>query len=53
MSVSWTYLTRRFAGQNYRDVFAITMIGLGVSSKIMTYFAKQKNDALILVSDPN
>jgi hypothetical protein len=27
MSFSWTYLTRRFLLQNYRDMLAVTIIG--------------------------
>ena len=33
MSFSWTYLTRRFWMQNYRDVVAVSLIGSYVAGK--------------------
>lgn len=44
MSFSWTYLTRRFLLQNYRDYMAMTMIGsYGVGTWI-TYESKKRDN---------
>lgn len=33
MSFSWTYLTRRFLFQNYRDMLAVTIVGTYVAGR--------------------
>ena len=53
MSFSWTYLTRRFIGQNYRDMVAVTIIGSYFTSKFLTYNSKtsDNNWTLVIILD--
>ena len=39
MSFSWTYLTRRFVGLNYRDFFATAMISSWFAHQGLNYIA--------------
>jgi hypothetical protein len=48
MSLSWTYLTRRFAGMNYRDFVAVSMIGSFMTSQYLSYHAKQDDNTFIM-----
>ena len=40
MSFSWTYITRRFILQNYRDVLSVGIITSFFASKFLTYNSK-------------
>ena len=48
MSLSWTYLTRRFAGMNYRDFVAVSCIGSFCTSQYLSYHSKQDDDTFIM-----
>ena len=43
MSLSWTYITRRFILMNYRDAIAMSIIGSFFTSKFLNYVS-QTND---------
>ena len=43
MSVSWTYITRRFILMNYRDAIAVGIIASFFTSKFLNYVS-QSND---------
>lgn len=49
MSVSWTYITRRFLLQNYRDAIAVSIITSFAITKTLTYWSKQSDNRYILV----
>jgi hypothetical protein len=40
MSLSWTYITRRFILQNYRDAIAVGIIGSFFSAKFLNYVSQ-------------
>lgn len=44
MSFSWTYLTRRFFFQNYRDVIGIGIITSFFASKFLMYNSKRSDN---------
>lgn len=44
MSFSWTYLTRRFLLQNYRDALSVALIGSFFTSKFLNYVGKQSDN---------
>ena len=44
MSFSSVYLTRRFVGMNYRDLFAVSMIGSFVLSKVASHVTKSRDN---------
>jgi hypothetical protein len=44
MSFSWTYLTRRFVGLNYRDFFATAMISSWFASKGLNYISTRDDN---------
>ena len=50
MSFSWTYLTRRFVLQNYRDAIAATIIFSFFTSKFLTYNSRKAENDYTLVS---
>ena len=47
MSFSWSYLTRRFLFQNYRDYVAMTMIGSYVGGSFISYCSKDDDNSFI------
>ena len=47
MSFSWSYLTRRFLFQNYRDYVAMTMIGSYVGGQFISYCASEDDNSFI------
>lgn len=51
MSLSWTYITRRFLFQNYRDTFSMLIIGTFVMGKFMEHNSKKSDNnwALVLI----
>ena len=44
MSFSWTYITRRFILQNYRDAISIGIIASFFSSKFLIYNSKKSDN---------
>ena len=44
MSFSWTYLTRRFLLQNYRDYFAMGIIGSYGASQFLGSCGRRRDD---------
>lgn len=44
MSFSWTYLTRRFWMQNYRDYTAVFIIGTYVTGSVLSKVAKNDDN---------
>ena len=50
MSFSWTYLTRRFVLQNYRDAIAASIIFSFFTSKFLTYNSRKAENDYTLVS---
>jgi len=49
MSVSWSYLTRRFIGQNYRDSIAMAIIGSFFMKKALTHWSVQNDNHYVMV----
>ena len=49
MSFSWTYLTRRFFFQNYRDAIGIGIIASFFGSKFLTYNSRKADNEWIMV----
>ena len=48
MSLSWTYITRRFILQNYRDAIGIGIISSFFVSKFLTYNAHNADNQWVL-----
>lgn len=44
MSFSWSYLTRRFLFQNYRDYVAMGIIGSYGASQFLTSVSRKRDD---------
>ena len=49
MSFSWTYLTRRFFFQNYRDAIGVGIITSFFASKFLIYNSKKSDNDWTLV----
>ena len=47
MSFSWSYLTRRFLFQNYRDYLAMGMIGSYVGGQFLTYVSTEDDNSFV------
>jgi len=48
MSVSWTYLTRRFLLMNYRDMLAVGIVGSYAFGSYLQSIAKDEDNRWIL-----
>ena len=48
MSFSWTYLTRRFLFQNYRDYTAVVIIGSYAASQFLSYVTKKDDNEFVM-----
>ena len=48
MSLSWTYITRRFILQNYRDAIGVGIISSFFVSKFLTYVSHQSDDEWVM-----
>lgn len=52
MSVSWTYFSRRFMLQSYRDWIAMTIIGTFCAKHMLVYTSTTSDNNWALVTKP-
>lgn len=50
MSLHWTYLTRRFLLQNYRDTFSAIAIGTFVLGKYLKHYSEKSDNDWTMVT---